>query len=282
MAEHFAKERDGHPTDGFRCTELYEVEGGRAWRRYQPRQEMKLHGHEYESWVYNGPHATPAARKLRGVEGSRPSRIDIAHDFACSPDDRPEDIIEETRRHFTKKGMKDGISGHGGVNTCYIGSTSSLRRIRIYRKDLQDEAYAKMHGPTLRIELELKAEHAHAAWAACQHQPLDKLYEIAAAHLEQITGIQAFPNTDGVPEIVPVMAAKPGQQVATFLKQHAGMLKALREVGICLDRLVDVQVDQMSPAALKRLDTRIREYTRSGPENVESVARLILLEEGMA
>jgi hypothetical protein len=38
----------------------------------------------------------------------------------------------------------------------------------------------------------------------------------------------------------------------------------------------------MSPAALKRLDTRIREYTRSGPENVESVARLILLEEGMA
>jgi hypothetical protein len=269
-------EKDGHPNDGFGKSELRLCQDGKCWRRHDPHQESKDHGKAYESWKWPGCEAGAAAKLTRTMPGARPSFIDIAFDFACDDNFTPDDFIDEIRGHVKKQGLTVGISGQNDINTRYVGGPTSNRRTKIYRKDWQDQAYAKLYGPTLRVEVTLKDQHAHRIWELFQEHGQDKLYSVAAAHLEHMTGVQAFPTLDDVPELVPIQASRPGALLAAFVKQNAGMLSIATDLGIDLAELVKLHQEQQHRAARSRTAAKRKDFERAGVEDVVSIAKLIL------
>ena len=237
---------------------------------------MKDHGRSYESWVYNGSQATGGARIAIGIDGTRPSRIDLAFDFSCGDAATSDGFIDETWDHFKAKGLTAGISGQGGNNTRYIGSPSSERRVRIYRKDKQDEAYGRLHGPTLRVEQVIKGQHAHKLWEVYRKHGTDRLYSVGAAHLADMTGVEAYLTIDDIPELVHVEAASPANLLATNIKQNASWLVNAYELGIDVESLVMQAISGQGKTAKSRRLSRRRAIERAGVEDVVSLARIVL------
>lgn len=266
----------GYPSEGFARSERRIFDGGKCWRRWDPNQEMNGHGYAYESWVFSGPVATPASKLLLHADTTRPSRLDVAFDFSCHADYTSDQVIDETWDHFTRKRITCGISGHAGIHTRYIGSRTSERMIRIYRKDKQDEAYASLYGPTMRIELVLKGKHAAAIWDSARTKGVDTIYSVAAAHLEDMTGIAAFPTIDDVPEIVHVAATDQGGRLATNIMQNASWIVMCAELGIDVNELARMHMLNSTPQAISRMDKRKKEVQQQGVDQVRSIARQII------
>lgn len=222
-------EREGGTPSGFKRSELRTCPGGQVWRRWEPRQPSKAHDLAYESWEWSGESSICGAKLLR-LHVARPSRVDVCFNLSISAGLTADQVLEHARPHFESQGLTDGISGHGGINTRYIGSKASPRRIRIYRKDKQDQAWAHLYGSTIRIEIELKDEHARNWWKVWAEDE-QKAYAVAAGHIEQMSGYRLM-ETEDVPELVKVEEAAPAARLAQFIKQHAGTLLANADAGI--------------------------------------------------
>lgn len=266
----------GYAKDGFRESEQRSTPAGVVFRRWSPRQKSNAHGLDYESWLFPGPQAAAGVHLAKSISEARPSRIDIAFDYSCDPFTTSDDVLESFRDHFESLRMTDGISGQGGINTRYIGSSSSTRRLRIYRKDLEDEAYAKLHGPTIRLEVVLKDQHAAAWWKHYASGGLSAGFAIAAAHLQYITGQKLVEHHEDVPELVSVDASPPAEHLAQWVKQNASMLCAFCDAGIDLKNLCDMQVKQQNRQARYRRKRKTKTIRDVGPQNVENLAALIL------
>jgi len=224
---------EGKSIDGFASSQERMCPGGTCWRRFDPIGESKKWGRDYESWLFSGATAQGALWGLRWGE-SRGTRTDTKFDFECTDDLTPDKLDAMTEEWRREHRIGDGIAGENGVNTRYIGSKASDRRLRIYRKDKESKElfYAN---PTMRIELTLKHEQAAMMWAALLKDE-EHGYAIAAKHIQEMTGFILGPMAD-----VPIAEPKPepdaAQMVFQFIEQNAQTLLLLGEMGIPIEKL---------------------------------------------
>jgi hypothetical protein len=220
---------EGNGRRGFAHSEKRATLGGYCWRQWGPTVESKAYGSRYESWEWAGQVASPAASFLRPFE-ARPSRVDVAFDFECPASFRSDDLVPYYSAHAEARQISLGVSGQDGVYTRYVGSVSSSRRVRIYRRDLKDRAIASLYGPVLRVEVVLRDEVARAWWATwCECQA--KGYAAAAYHVAEMTGLRVHDSTSEPCEVVMPEAADEAKQIATFIEQWGDRLHDWQRAG---------------------------------------------------
>ena len=144
---------------GFKKTEQRLCLGGVCWRRWEPVTPSNAHGLNYESWEWSSTVAGVMARELIGVDELRPTRVDIAFDFIVPESMKADYLIKRCKKWIEGRALTIGISGTDGVNTRYVGSAKSSRRIRIYRWDLRHDDLFDDRA-IMRVELVLREEHA--------------------------------------------------------------------------------------------------------------------------
>lgn len=242
---------------GFKAGEQRMCLGGYCWRRWEPHQPSTRWGLDYESWEWPGECARFAWTRLP-VEDCRATRIDVAFDFQCSESCRPEDVAELVAPWCRERGITpDGISGQGGVFTCYIGSKHSDRRVRIYRRDRLHEELLLDFGPLLRIELELHDGHADALLEVFSSQGTEAGNAAAAAHIRELTGLEVQLCSE-VPTLPAVEDADQEQQLLQFIQQHGENVRAWHRMGVPLVQLCEAAAPTRSRMtrhrAFKRLE----------------------------
>lgn len=260
----------GRAVAGFECSERRQCMGGECWRRYKPRQASKVNGLRYESWEWAGESSRFAASDLRGV-GLKPTRVDVAFDLSVPADFMADDLAEMVKPWAKLQGIGEGISGQNGVNTRYFGSINSPRRVRIYRKDLEDEAWAARCGPTLRVEVILKDEHAVKWWDAwCESERAG--LELAAGHVLEMLGFQVRDEFADVPTIDASADVDLVNSVAALYRQYGDLLGDLLAVGY---PLLD-QVHQREQGASRMRRSRSKKRRKAIEEyGVESLAAVV-------
>lgn len=250
----------GTPVKGFGRTDKYDVIGGEAWRRCQPTQPTQMWGIDYTNWEFKGPPAAPATQHLARL-ASRPSRIDLCFDFAVHRDYMPQHFIDALLALDNRLSEKDiGIVGQGGINTLYIGSPQSRRRLRVYRKDLQDTHWLtdtlKMP-PMLRVELIAKEKEARRLWTL-RHDS-DAMIAAAAMMIHQRTGWQPHDRLVEVPAGEPPQPLHIVQQLALPFRQFAPHLALLDELGVDIGALAQERTEVSSRMTHWRHDQRLQE-----------------------
>lgn len=267
--------RPGGKVQGFGRSELRRMMGGEGWRRWEPCSGSKRWGKAYESWEWAGAASHWPAERLRTIEGY-PSRVDLAFDFECGSDERSDDVVRRVRAWVKQKGLKLGVSGEGGINTRYIGSIASPRRVRIYRKDLRDAGWALQFGPTLRVELILKDERATDFWAVWCDSP-EGAVRGAAHHIEQMMGRSVLDDAQPIPRgKVLEPAWEYAEKLARMMKQYGAVADAAFEVGIDLVGLcAEFQRGRGRTVQWRRSELGAS-IERAGVEQVESCVRMLL------
>lgn len=253
----------GHAGRGFGKSERRACLGGKLWRRWEPLQPSEAWGMEYESWDVDGVGASWMADRLRDVP-CRPSRVDVAWDFEVPASFTPDKFIDIVAKHVAEVARTTvGISGQGGRNTRYVGAPSSLRRVRVYRKDWETPGFAEMWGPVLRVELILKAEHAVAWWAPWVHDR-EEGFEVAAGHVAQMCGVRVQEQLQPVPELVQPEGADEAAALFQFAKQHGPQLNAWFRAGVDVASICRAAADRSSRMTKHRMGKRVKAITAAG------------------
>lgn len=229
-------DEDGYGVEGFRSSELRLCLGGECWRRWDPRSPSKRWGLDYESWRWPGECARLAWMHLPR-EDVRASRIDVAFDFQCGRDVRPEHLVQHVAPWLKQRGIKTGSTGEDGVYTWYIGGKQSERRIRVYRRDLRDGSGVLVEmGAVLRVELQLTDDHADAMLQVLSRGGTQVGWAAAAAHIREMTGLEV--QTCGeVPTLPTVEDADQEAQLWQFIEQHGERMDAWARMGVDVLRL---------------------------------------------
>jgi len=183
-----------------------------------------------------------------------PSRLDYAMDFSCPLDYFPRHFIEDCRPWLNTHCVGIGVhtAGPEFEGTRYIGSRSSERMIRIYRKDLEDKLIARTDGPVLRIELEAKGFHSkriffdgyksgynQAVLSSLQHcQLLTGVY--FGAHPSKLKNSNRLKNTNGF------------KRVYSLLNQYGPVISALMAAGVDLKGLSALKSSYSSNESRRR------------------------------
>jgi hypothetical protein len=235
-----APDEPGRKTQGFGRSEQRTSPHGPCWRKWEPVQASNAFGQKYASWEWDGEHARGTADAVRGIVETTPrvTRADVAFDLSVPDDVTPDQLIDEiedpTRRGYTR--LRDGhrreigISGGGGVHTRYVGSRASPVRIRIYRKDIEDATW--LHGPTLRIELQLTEEAAQAYGRKLLHLGESGALAGAAAIIEHVTGWRVADCEGEIPDLVPPEGSDIASSLLAVLKQAGPTLAMLIDAGL--------------------------------------------------
>lgn len=267
---------EGKGKNGFKNAQRREMIGGPCWRRWEPISASKRWGLAYESWEWESGAARWPAEHLAGKD-CKPSRIDIAFDFSVEPDVLSDHFIDRCAEHSQRMGFQIGISGASDVNTRYIGSVHSERRIRIYRKDLREAAWALLFGPTLRIELVLRDDRAEDFWAAWSLSRTGALRQ-AAGHVLQMTGVCVMAESDDPVELARVDPVFDVAERASWLfKQYGPVLDALFMSGVDVVALAAERMGRSaSRTATWRRSHLCRAIDSAGVEPVEDAIRLLL------
>jgi hypothetical protein len=239
----------------------------------------------YECWEASGYVSSNLLDLTIPYETARGSRIDWEWTFQCSGDLRPEDIVKaftsSDRPSHTGGGVSLGIAGQGGVNTCYVGAASSDRRLRVYRKDLQDKSYKAAYGPCMRVEAVLKGHYAHRAWDAAQSAAggsyAHVLAKAAAAHIEELTDgvIQIRPDAERPKTLRPATTAA-GEAIAAMIRQYWSWLEVCERVGVDLSKLVHQQYRQVGRETEWRHNGRVDQAREVGGDVLTAEVAAIL------
>jgi len=170
---------------------------------------------------------------LRDHEDVQPSRVDVAWDFLCHVELRPDDLAKGWAPHMEAAGIQGGISGHGGVNTCYVGSMKSERYVRVYRKDRQDSSYryAFEGQGVMRVELVLKTTFSRPWWNLWR-QDEQRGLAAAAEHVRQMTGDRVQAECGELPPLMLPDTIGEAAKLRQFLDQHGTTLAALDAAGV--------------------------------------------------
>jgi len=263
---------------GFRASERRGHVGGTGWRRWEPTVESKRWGLEYESWEWDGSDAVVPARWFRGRD-VRPSRVDVAWDFTVPYELLADEVADLCSTWMNAKGLKKGVDGEADINTRYIGAKGSDRRLRIYRKDLQLESWLIEFGPTMRVELILKGDHA-AAWWDVWSSDESKGIDVAAGHTYDLTGFDVQPSRAAVPALKVLDAAgDPAQGVFAFIKQYSAVIDAAAEAGVDILGLVAEHQANRGVSGAWRRSQWLEKMLSVGVERVENAVRAIIARE---
>jgi len=265
---------------GFGSHEFRGLRVGQVARHWDPHSKRSRWGEGYECWNFTGTNANYAvAEHVVQVDRQdrRATRIDVAFDFACEDTLTPNDCLNAWRDVWEGENMMtSGVSGQGEEKswTRYIGSISSPRRIRIYRKDIES---GSDQPPVMRVELVLKADYANGLLTQFCADHQGGLLS-AAAHVYAMTG---FRPTEGIGE-VPEREVKPtstvGRKAAVCAYQFGALLSVLDELGM-LGELLEYRKRKMSQAGVYRL-AKLRELALDeGAEAVLATAKQVLANE---
>jgi hypothetical protein len=207
----------------------------------------------------------------------RPSRIDIAFDFACEPDFMADDLVPHYAAWAASKGITLGISGHGGVNSQYVGSPSSDRRVRTYRRDLKDRVASCFLGAELRIELVLRREQAVAWWSIFQRSKEEAL-AAAAWHVHEMTGLHVQESMHAVPPFVMPECASEADAICQFLRQHGDRVSSWITAGIPLLELAqEYAANATNRMRVMRLKRRQQSLAQWDIDELQAVMRRLIL-----
>lgn len=134
--------------------------------------------------------------------------------------------------------MSDRRTTQNDVSTCYVGLPTSIRSIRIYRKDLQDEIFGQLFGPSMRIEITLKGKLCHAWWKLYQGNE-KAAYAAAAKHIEEITGARVRNAVaDVLPALVIPEAMNQSQKFLSFAEQYGDYVVDHVDAGVDVVQLL--------------------------------------------
>lgn len=246
----------GYGGRGFGKSEQRVCVGGRCWRRWEPVSESKRFEKDYESWEWSGGESDLYGRRLRGREGY-PTRIDVCWDYSVSDDLDPCTVVDQITGWCADHGITLGIAGQDGVVTRYVGSAQSDRRIRIYRKDRQDEAVLFQMGYVLRVELILRAELAKAWWMAWERDELVAL-RVAAGHVREMTGRDVQADA-----LVPLPVVAPEVEWAmtlwALISQHGPTIAAFDRAGFDILGLAAMAEKYAAPRTQRRWERSLKE-----------------------
>lgn len=218
----------GGSRPGFKKSEERACWAGTCWRRWEPLQASSEYGMNYESWEWSSDVSSTPARDLRGFD-VRPSRVDVAFDFKVPEKLLSDHIIRRCESWIEERGTDVGISGSKkGVNTRYVGSSKSDRRVRIYRRDLKGTALFD-ETPVLRVELILRGDRSLEWWKVWEVDDREG-YRAAAAHVHEMMGL-VVGEIGTIPERVPEPAIDHAQQVLEFFKQHGSTISTYQAAG---------------------------------------------------
>ena len=274
LISHTKQAEDGGKQKGFAKSECRAAMGGDVWRKYEPYTASKRWAKQYESWEWNGSHAGRAVHLLADQEVNA-TRIDIAFDLGL--DITPDALADRTEKHWRQKGLKDGISGEGGINTRYIGGKASDRRIRIYRKDRQSTTWEVLHGVTLRVELVLKGKQAAAFWPLLASGDEELWQATAAAHISDMMGIQLHERSASKPEPAKEPAADAAEKLLHMLDQYGSMLDACFRAGIDVEGLASLRAGNVSRMSENRTERLKRSIAEAGPDAVNDMLAMLLI-----
>ncbi len=264
-------EEDGNAIRGFRRSELRKCLGGKVWRRYDPHQSSKRWGLDYESWESSGDGSGMVADFLRGQE-CKPTRIDVAFDFSCDESVTSDRVLEMFRSRAEEVGFSIGVTGQDGVNTRYIGSIKSERRIRIYRKDLQDEVVSEFFGPIMRIELILKGDYAERWWASWSESTVAG-FDVASGVVADMTGYSMRDTNAELVEMVKPEGSDPASSVSALLNQYGILIAACERAGIPLFDLAYERAESAGISAQRRGRRFVDDVREIGAKQVTSLVR---------
>ena len=261
---------------GFAKSERRGMMGGECWRRWEPVVPSSRWGLEYESWEWESGASAWPARYLAGRD-CRPTRVDVAFDFIVPDDVLSDHVIEASRSFIEGKGLQIGISGAGGINTRYVGSVHSARRVRIYRKDLQDVAFALQFGPLLRVELTLRGDYVEDFWCVLCSST-DAALRRAAWHVREMMGLVVLPEAES-PE--PLACVSPGFDAAAKLswvfRHSSAVLDAAFRSGVDVPGLVAAYMAQRASRTCQwRQSQLVKAIQAAGVEEVDGALRLLL------
>jgi hypothetical protein len=173
-----------------------------------------------------------------------------------------DDLADLVQSSAQARGWSMGISGQGGVNTHYIGTAKSERRIRIYRKDLRDSEYAAM-GPLLRVEVVLKAGWA-SRWWQIWNQDREDGFQVAQGYAEQMLGRPLTPE-GGLWADREIKPPSPlAERIHALLRQHGPTLVALADLGFPLVSLARERVTRAHRATQWRMEQKRAEMADIG------------------
>jgi len=250
-----------------------------------PWRESKAYGSEYECWEWASAVADDALQWLPASLEASCSRLDVAFDFVVPDGFMSDDLAAWIKPWCESHQLSMGIAGQGSVNTHYVGSSRSDRRIRIYRRDLREVSewidrhpyrWAMGEGPqiwlrTLRVEVMLRREAADAVWQILQR---DREAALAAArgHVREMTGLPLAECAD-VPQIKPERPTEGEQLVLAFLDQHGDVLEAMTRAGIDIQALARDRWSMSHPSRLRRsrLARRVKAFMAVSHDRVRRV-----------
>jgi len=278
LMPHTEPDEPGTARPGFRRSERRLTLGGRVWRRLEPLQPSKRFGDDYESWEFDGCQAAHGVDLMARCDRPKVTRIDLAFDFSVrdvTARELVETIIDDREDVKTPQGFGVGESGQRPHLTMYIGSMSSDRRIRIYRKDVQSPHFAFGCGPIMRVELMLKGRQAHAFWQVFGDDR-QAGYAAAAAHIREMSGLIVADDIGTVPEFVAAEIPDDAQRLFTFLEQHGTTLHEFASSGVDLAALAAQRCESISRMTRHRSKQRTERLRAAGPKLVEQIVRRML------
>lgn len=267
----------GSGYNGFQSSEQRVILGGFAWRRWNPVTPSNQFGTDYESWESSGEASRALAQLALKVPGYA-TRQDYAFDFGCSPDLMPRDLLPLFRDHIAAKGMEASFAGPESSCTVYVGSRNSDRRLKIYRRDLKDEALIVSGAPPMiRVEIEIKGDPCKALWFHRRTTAVDGL-SIAATHIADMIGWAVYDDLSPLPD--PLEAtdeADAAQMLLQFIEQNASLIEAAAAVGLDLARLARVRLGTASRATQWRHQRRMEQINVLDHDAVRAHVRSRLL-----
>ena len=260
---------DGKPSKGFNRSEKRICIGGHCWRKWKPLQSEKKmgFGKDYESWEFSGGQSGPHLSALVGIL-CKPTRIDIAFDYAVDKTYFSDYWIEGVKSYLESKKHSIGVSGQDDVNTRYIGSSQSERRIRIYRKDLQDFSVNVTLGPVLRIELVLKDRYVKAFWKIFSESE-QEAFRLAASYICDMSGFSPIPDgLEELPKIEKRMPSGAFKKLFHFIRQNAINIAAFKKAGLDWHPLAEYKhhLSQSNKVARHRYKSTEKELCQIDPE----------------
>jgi len=261
---------------GFNAYLKVPVMGGMAGRSWLPRERSNAWGLDYERWEYSSNGALAAAEQIRtaGLSVDRKGkRFDMAFDFTVSEDMAAGELWDTLQPIWDhQNGLTGGPHGDGDRRawTWYIGGKTADRRIRIYRKDLeQGNCWAE--GPTMRVELVLKRELAEPVldiWL----EDKQKAVRVCAAHVESMCGLRCVEDLGEIPEREVQEKSMFGERLGVMVKQWGNALAVAAELGIDLGDLVKVKQARLSRMGRSRYRRELKGASREGVDQITASA----------
>ena len=173
-----------------------------------------------------------------------------------------------------------GASGDEPWLTRYVGSRTSERRVRIYRKDQEDAVLGELLGPLMRVEVVLRKDWAERWWSVWERDD-EAGKRAAATAIEDMTGVRVWGDErEEMPGLVRPDQCDEAQRVLAFLEQYGDAVQRWSAAGLDVLGLAKEAADakrlKCDRVTRWRGERRAEELQRMGASEIEAMVRVLL------